>query len=137
MQDYDSASLSVVMRPPAGVRPRREITMSSGSDRVASVAHRSFSGLDLEAPFLLQAGAEEAAYAVGLPLGDGHELFQRGAARPFQQFQNLGCLGTCALCAGLLRPAGTFTRLALPPGSHPGGAHLERQQRTGHRSLDS
>jgi hypothetical protein len=71
----------------------------SSLDAITSLAIRASAGLDGQSPFLLQGGAEEAAYAMGLPLGDGHELFQCGAARPFQQFQNLGrcqLLGTHA-----------------------------------------
>jgi hypothetical protein len=50
----------------------------SGLDRVAPVARRPFGGQDLQAHFLLQGAAEEAADAVGLPLRSGDKLLQGG-----------------------------------------------------------
>src|SRR5229473_3147437 len=59
---------------------------------VNALAVVSLAGLDLQTHFLAQIAGKEAAHGMGLPAGGFHEVFQSGAAGPFQQFQHPGGL---------------------------------------------
>src|SRR5216683_3731262 len=64
--------------------------------------------LDLEAQFLANGARQEAADRGALPAGGLRQLLQRGAARPFQEVQNLFGLAPLVRSARLVRGLGAL-----------------------------
>src|SRR5262249_38429763 len=62
----------------------------SALERVGALTVFALGGFDGQAELLAQCSADEAADAVSLPLGGGHDAVECGSARPLQQFEYLG-----------------------------------------------
>src|SRR5262249_46973117 len=99
--------------PPGGNPAARRWCYRGGSalERVGALTGLARGGFDGQAELLAQGSADEAADAVSLPSGGSHDGLEGGAARPVQQFENLGGLATLARRGGLLGGGGPFPRL--------------------------
>ena len=82
-------------------------------DSVGADAIGPFEGFDGEAHLLAQAAGDEAADAVSLPVGSGHDVGERGAVRALEQVEDDGLLAAVARRGRRVLGSGLLGRLGL------------------------